>query len=56
MCASRWRLRRQPGGEAIGKRAPYVDVVFGLQTLHKLPEMLEASQSGETVVDISFPN
>jgi tRNA-2-methylthio-N6-dimethylallyladenosine synthase len=42
-------------GEAIGKRAPYVDVVFGPQTLHKLPEMLEASQSGETVVDISFP-
>ena len=42
-------------GEAIGKRAPYVDVVFGPQTLHKLPEMLEASQSGETIVDISFP-
>ena len=41
-------------GEAIGKRAPYVDVVFGPQTLHKLPEMLEASQSGETVVDISL--
>ena len=42
-------------GEAISKRAPFVDVVFGPQTLHKLPEMLEASQSGESVVDISFP-
>ena len=41
-------------GEAICKRAPYVDV-FGPQTPHKLPEMLKASQSGETVVDISFP-
>ena len=42
-------------GEAIGKRAPYVDVVFGPQTLHKLPEMLEVSGSGSPVVDISFP-
>jgi tRNA-2-methylthio-N6-dimethylallyladenosine synthase len=42
-------------GEAIGKRAPYVDVVFGPQTLHKLPEMLQASTSGSPVVDISFP-
>jgi len=42
-------------GEAIGKRAPYVDVVFGPQTLHKLPEMLNTSGSGSPVVDISFP-
>ncbi len=42
-------------GAAIGKRAPYVDVVFGPQTLHKLPEMLNASHSGSPVVDISFP-
>ena len=33
-------------GEAIGKRAPYVDVVFGPQTLHKLPEMLDAAGAG----------
>ncbi|MBT8147585.1 MAG: tRNA (N6-isopentenyl adenosine(37)-C2)-methylthiotransferase MiaB [Gammaproteobacteria bacterium] len=42
-------------GEAIGKRAPYVDVVFGPQTLHKLPEMLDAAGAGSPVVDISFP-
>lgn len=42
-------------GAAIGKRAPYVDVVFGPQTLHKLPEMLQESKAGATVVDISFP-
>jgi len=42
-------------GAAIGKRAPYVDVVFGPQTLHKLPEMLDASGNGQPVVDISFP-
>jgi len=42
-------------GKAIGKRAPYVDVVFGPQTLHKLPEMLEAKGNGSPVVDISFP-
>lgn len=42
-------------GAAIGKRAPYVDVVFGPQTLHKLPQMLNASGHGEPVVDISFP-
>lgn len=42
-------------GEAIGKRAPFVDVVFGPQTLHKLPQMLDASGSGKPVVDISFP-
>lgn len=42
-------------GAAISKRAPYVDVVFGPQTLHKLPEMLQASRGAGTVVDISFP-
>ena len=43
-------------GAAIGKRAPYVDVVFGPQTLHKLPEMLDASTPrSQPVVDISFP-
>ena len=42
-------------GEAIGKRAPFVDVVFGPQTLHKLPEMLDAENKGKPVVDISFP-
>lgn len=42
-------------GEAIGKRAPFVDVVFGPQTLHKLPEMLSASNGSQPVVDISFP-
>ena len=42
-------------GELIGKRAPYVDVVFGPQTLHRLPELLDASGKGSPVVDISFP-
>ncbi len=42
-------------GEAIGKRAPYVDVVFGPQTLHRLPEMLKSSNGSKPVVDISFP-
>jgi len=43
-------------GAEIGKRAPYVDLVFGPQTLHRLPEMLdERRQSGDIVVDISFP-
>ena len=42
-------------GEAIGKRAPYVDVVFGPQTLHRLPEMLAETKSESPVVDISFP-
>tara|TARA_R110000824_G_scaffold7892_4_gene35870 strand:- start:103056 stop:104336 length:1281 start_codon:yes stop_codon:yes gene_type:complete len=42
-------------GELIGKRAPYVDVVFGPQTLHRLPEMLKSQRSGSPVVDISFP-
>jgi len=42
-------------GELIGKRAPYVDVVFGPQTLHRLPELLETPRKGSPVVDISFP-
>lgn len=42
-------------GDAIGKRAPYVDVVFGPQTLHKLPEMLAQPAGRGPVVDITFP-
>ncbi|MGA1322955.1 MAG: tRNA (N6-isopentenyl adenosine(37)-C2)-methylthiotransferase MiaB [Burkholderiaceae bacterium] len=43
-------------GEAIVKRAPYVDLVFGPQTLHRLPELIEARKaSGKSQVDISFP-
>ena len=66
-----WReiKRRRPGviigvggcvasqeGEAIIERAPFVDLVFGPQTLHRLPEMLAALQRrGRAVVDVSFP-
>ncbi len=43
-------------GEAIIKRAPFVDLVFGPQTLHRLPEMIESVRStGRPAVDISFP-
>jgi len=43
-------------GEALAKRAPVVDLVFGPQTLHRLPEMLDATRAEKrTVVDISFP-
>jgi len=43
-------------GEAIIKRAPYVDLVFGPQTLHRLPEMIDAVRNtGKPAVDISFP-
>ena len=43
-------------GEAIRTRAPFVDMVFGPQTLHRLPEMLQQSRtSGGAVVDVSFP-
>jgi tRNA-2-methylthio-N6-dimethylallyladenosine synthase len=43
-------------GEAIVKRAPYVDVVFGPQTLHRLPDLLkERRATGRAQVDISFP-
>jgi tRNA-2-methylthio-N6-dimethylallyladenosine synthase len=52
-------------GEGIQKRAPFVDIVFGPQTLHRLPQMLDKrqrviSQTGPqarkiTLVDVSFP-
>jgi tRNA-2-methylthio-N6-dimethylallyladenosine synthase len=43
-------------GADIGRRAPYVDLVFGPQTLHRLPQMMEQRSPGGTlVVDISFP-
>ena len=48
-------------GEAILGRAPYVDLIFGPQTLHRLPEMIESNQRGPRqadrvpLVDISFP-
>ena len=43
-------------GAEIGKRAPYVDLIFGPQTLHRLPEMLDDRRRGEpVVVDVSFP-
>ncbi len=67
----RWRpwKERRPGlvigvggcvasqeGEAIRERAPYVDLVFGPQTLHRLPQMLERAQREQApMVDISFP-
>ncbi len=43
-------------GEAIQKRAPYVDIVFGPQTLHRLPELLDQARNKQKrVIDISFP-
>ena len=67
----RWRplKKRRPGvmigvggcvasqeGDGITKRAPFVDVVFGPQTLHRLPELIEnARQRSSSVVDVSFP-
>ncbi len=43
-------------GEAIRTRAPYVDLVFGPQTLHRLPQMLrDLDQGREPQVDVSFP-
>ena len=67
----RWRSLKQGGkpvligvggcvasqeGEGIVKRAPYVDLVFGPQTLHRLPELIRARrESGRPQVDISFP-
>ncbi|TRZ93218.1 MAG: tRNA (N6-isopentenyl adenosine(37)-C2)-methylthiotransferase MiaB [Rhodocyclaceae bacterium] len=43
-------------GAAIVARAPYVDIVFGPQTLHRLPQMIAARRSsGRSQVDISFP-
>lgn len=67
----RWRQHKQGGkpviigvggcvasqeGAAIVKRAPYVDLVFGPQTLHRLPELIAAKRAtGQAQVDISFP-
>jgi tRNA-2-methylthio-N6-dimethylallyladenosine synthase len=43
-------------GAAIVTRAPYVDLVFGPQTLHRLPQLIDARQSsGRPQVDVSFP-
>ena len=43
-------------GEALAERAPCVDIVFGPQTLHRLPELLKRARQIDTpVVDISFP-
>ncbi|GAB0148350.1 MULTISPECIES: tRNA (N6-isopentenyl adenosine(37)-C2)-methylthiotransferase MiaB [Marichromatium] len=43
-------------GEALRERAPFVDLVFGPQTLHRLPQMLRALDAGEPPqVDVSFP-
>ena len=53
-----WRLCGQPRGRGDHQaRAPYVDVVFGPQTLHRLPELLNASgvHQKKPQVDISFP-
>jgi tRNA-2-methylthio-N6-dimethylallyladenosine synthase len=67
----RWRLQKQENphtiigvggcvasqeGEAILRRAPFVDLVFGPQTLHRLPAMIASVRSGQpAVVDVSFP-
>src|SRR5271155_1178902 len=43
-------------GEAITARAPFVDLVFGPQTLHRLPQMIgELRRTGRAQVDVSFP-
>ncbi|MBX9598394.1 MAG: tRNA (N6-isopentenyl adenosine(37)-C2)-methylthiotransferase MiaB [Burkholderiales bacterium] len=43
-------------GEVIVQRAPYVDMVFGPQTLHRIPELIqEKRRTGKSQVDISFP-
>jgi tRNA-2-methylthio-N6-dimethylallyladenosine synthase len=43
-------------GEAITQRAPFVDLVFGPQTVHRLPEMIaQLKRTGRAVVDVSFP-
>lgn len=42
-------------GEAIRKRAPQVDMVFGPQTLHRLPQFVDASSNKIPVVDVTFP-
>ena len=43
-------------GNAISKRAPYVDLIFGPQTLHRVPEMMNAKKhDGPVIVDVTFP-
>ena len=43
-------------GEALRHRAPYVDVIFGPQTLHRLPELIRQAQNSQRkIIDISFP-
>jgi len=43
-------------GEAIAHRAPFVDIIFGPQTLHRLPEMIDVKKpQGPVIVDVSFP-
>jgi len=43
-------------GQALQKRAPFVDMVFGPQTLHRLPQLLDSVRTGHApVIDISFP-
>jgi tRNA-2-methylthio-N6-dimethylallyladenosine synthase len=43
-------------GDGISTRAPFVDLVFGPQTLHRLPDMLQGlRQSGRPQIDVSFP-
>lgn len=43
-------------GSDIGKRAPYVDVIFGPQTLHRVPDMLnQRKPDGPVIVDVTFP-
>lgn len=43
-------------GEMIRERAPFVDLIFGPQTLHRVPEMIQRAQLGEKgIIDISFP-
>jgi len=42
-------------GAAIRSRAPQVDLLFGPQTLHRLPELIAAAKAGRPAVDVSFP-
>ena len=67
----RWRIQKEENphtiigvggcvasqeGEAILRRAPFVDLVFGPQTLHRLPAMISTVRAGQPgVVDVSFP-
>lgn len=44
----------QAAGEEIMKRAPYVDMVFGPQSFHKLPDMLRSAERSEKVVELDF--